>query len=267
MSRNSDRCGIFSWFGLDLPLDQRLKLIKKSGFVSTSVWLGEEEELVKNGQEDSIPQLVRDCGLFFENVHAPFNNCNKIWSDDISVRNEIKDEYNSCISFCSRHGVPIVVIHISKSNDAPAVNRHGLDLLRDIVKYAEDLGVVVAIENTRKPHYLDHVYTSIESPFLGFCYDSSHDFLWSSKPGGILSKWGHLLAATHFSDNDGASDSHWIPEEGIIDWAMARDSFPKETYTGFLTLEVVPESGGAKQADLFLEKAFQSMLWIKSFLM
>jgi len=74
MSRNSDRCGIFSWFGFELPLTERLKLIKETGFVSTSVWLGEEEELVKNGQKDSIPELVRSYGLFLENIHAPFNN-------------------------------------------------------------------------------------------------------------------------------------------------------------------------------------------------
>ena len=266
MSRNSDKCGIFSWFGFELPLTERLKLIKGTGFVSTSVWLGEEEELVKNGKEDSIPGLVRDCGLFLENIHAPFNNCNKLWSDDSSVRSNIRNEYDSCISFCTRHGIPIVAIHISRGSDALEVNTYGLDVLREIVKHAEDSNVIVAIENTGKPHHLDHIYSSIESPFLGFCYDSSHDFLGASEPGEILSKWGHLLVATHLSDNDGVSDKHWIPKEGTIDWGIIRDSFPKGTYKGFFTLEVLPKTGRESQVGLFLEKAFQSILWVKSFL-
>ena len=266
MSRNSDRCGIFSWFGIDLPLDERLRLIKEAGFVSTSVWLGEEEELVKNGRADAIPELVRDCGLFFENIHAPFNNCNKLWSDISSIRNDIKNEYSYCISFCARHNIPIAVVHISKGDDAPEVNKYGLDAIRDIVKYAEDSNVIIAIENTRKPHYLDHIYSSIESPFLGFCYDSSHDFLWFSEPGEVLSKWGHLLVATHLSDNDGLTDKHWIPKTGIVDWGIVRDSFPGEIYTGFFTLEVVPQDNGDKQTGVFLEEAFQSILWVKSFL-
>ena len=99
------------------------------------------------------------------------------------------------------------------------------------------------MENTGKLHHLDHIYSSIESPFLGFCYDSSHDFLGAPELGEILSKWGHLLVATHLSDNDGVTDKHWIPKEGIIDWGIIGDSFPKDAYTGFFTLEVLPQAG------------------------
>jgi len=266
MTGMSNRCGVFSWFGFELPLSDRLKLIREAGFDSTSVWLGEEEELVKDGKEDLIPELVRDCGLFFENIHAPFDQCNKIWAEDKSVRSEIKSQYRSCISFCSRHEIPIVVIHISRGSNAPEVNKYGINMIEEIVKYAEDSGVVIAIENTAKPHYLDRIYSSIESPSLGFCYDSSHDFLGFSTPGKILRKWGHLLTATHLSDNDGISDRHWIPEEGIIDWEVVENQFPKDSYTGFFTLEVLPKNREAESASSFLDKAFESVLWIKSFL-
>jgi sugar phosphate isomerase/epimerase len=267
MTGISNKRGIFSWFGFELPLAERLKLIKEAGFDSTSVWLGEEEELVKSGKEDMIPELVRDCGLFLENIHAPFEHCNKLWSEDSGERRDIKDEYDSCISFCSKHNIPIVVVHICRSSDAPEFNERGLDTIGEIVKYAEDSDVILAVENTRKSHYyLDQLYSSIESPFLGFCYDSSHDFLSVSEPGRILRRWGHLLVATHLSDNDGISDKHWIPEEGIIDWGIVKDHFPKYTYTGFLTLEVVPKTGELGSARSFLKKAFESVLWLESFL-
>ncbi len=263
MNRISNRRGIFSWFGIELPLDKRLKLIEKAGFDSTSVWLGEEEELVRDGKEHLIPELVRSNELFFENVHAPFENCNRIWSENSSIRDEIRKEYNSCISFCSRYKVPIVVIHISRGDDAPEFNEHGLDTIKEIVKYAEDSNVIVAIENTRKPHYLDKIYSSIESPSLGFCYDSSHDFMCNPEPGVILGRWGHLLAVTHLSDNDGVFDKHWLPGVGSIDWEIVRSYFPRDAYTGFLTLEVVPKADEQGPAESFLERAFESILWIE----
>jgi sugar phosphate isomerase/epimerase len=267
MSVVSDKCGIFSWFGFELPLDKRLGLIEEAGFDSTSVWLGEEEELVRDGKEHLVPELVAGHKLFFENVHAPFENCNKIWSEDSSVRDEIKSEYDHCISFCSRYSVPIVVIHISRGDDAPELNEYGLEVLRDIVKHAEDSNVVVAIENTRKAHYLDRVYASVESPFLKFCYDSSHDFICSPNPGMILDKWGHLLAATHLSDNDGTLDRHWLPGEGNIDWTVVRDCFPRDEYGGILTLEVVPRDEEQGSARSFLKRAMERMLWTRKFLL
>lgn len=266
MSRYSDKLGIFSWFGIELPLDERLRLIKEAGFGSTSIWLGDEEELVRDGKENLIPELVNKHRLFFENIHAPFENCNKIWSESNSIRSEIRDEYMSCIAFCSRYNVPVVVIHISKSDNPPELNKYGLDLIREIVKYAEDSNVVIAIENTRKYQYLDHIFPNIESPFLKFCYDSSHDFIWFSEPGGILKKWGHLLVVTHLSDNDGIADRHWLPRKGGIDWSVVQDYFPKKSYTGILTLEVVPKNNEQQSPQSFLNQAFKSALWMESLL-
>lgn len=267
MSEVLDRFGIFSWFGFRLPLSERIRLIKEAGFGSTSVWLGEEEELVKTGNECLIPEIVRSHGLFLENVHAPYKYCNNIWSDSGSTRSVIKNEYGSSISFCSKHGIPIVVVHISRGDDAPKLNEHGLDVIREIVRRAEDANVTVAIENTGKPCYLNHVFSNVESPSLGFCYDSSHDFLGHSNPGTLLREWSHLLVATHLSDNDGISDRHWVPGEGNIDWEVVRDCFPKDTYTGFFTLEVLPKADEGQPVRSFLRKAIESLSWTKSLLM
>lgn len=183
MNRLSNNCGIFSWFGYELPISERLRLIKKAGFFCTSVWFG-----------------------------------------------------------------------------------YGIKLLREIIKYAEDSNIIVAIENTRKPHYLDYIYSNIESPYLGFCYDSSHDFLYSDNPGMLLNKWGHLLVATHLSDNDGTTDKHCLPKDGNIDWELVKKYFPKKTYSGNFTLEVVSKIDQRKSADLFLKDAFERILWLRSLL-
>jgi sugar phosphate isomerase/epimerase len=253
--------GIYSYFGYPLPFDERLKMIKQAGFHTTSVGLGDEEELVRNGQKDLMPEMVRSKGLYLEYTHAPEAKCNNLWSESKQSRTEIKREYSSCIAYCRKHLIPILVIHISKSKgmQPPMPNHYGLAIIKDLSKYAEDSGVRIAIENTQKLGHLDYIFSNIDSPSLGLCYDSSHDFLYSPQPGLMLKQWGQLLFTTHISDNDGLLDRHWLPGEGTIKWDIVKNSFPLKTYKGFLTLEVFPKDPKSETAPEFLRKAFKSI--------
>jgi len=266
MAEICNKNGMFSWFGIEMPLVGRLQLIKNVGFTSTSLWFGKEEALVREGHEHLMPEMVRDCGLYLENIHVPFRGCNRIWSDDASIREKVTEEYMSYILFCSRHDIPFMVMHIGRSGDVPGLNDFGLDVVRKITGYAEESGVTIAIENTRKLYQLDYIFSNIESHALGFCYDSSHDFTCSAAPATLLKKWGHLLAVTHFSDNDGLSDKHWLLGEGVINWEALKANFPVNTYSGILTLEVVPKIKEQKSAQHFVGIAFKKAMWLRSFL-
>jgi sugar phosphate isomerase/epimerase len=260
--------GIYSYFGYPLPFNERLEMIKNAGFEVTSIGLGEEEEFVRDGQKDFMPELVRLKGLCIEYVHAPDGVCNNLWSASERKRAEIKEEYSSCIAFCKKHLVPILVIHVSKSkgDQPPPPSRYGLAIIQDLVKYAEDSNVKIAIENTQKPSYIHFIFSNIDSPCLGLCYDSSHDFLYSPQPGLLLKRWGHVLFATHISDNDGLFDRHWLPKEGTIQWDIMKNNFPLETYNGFLTLEIFPKDPKSETASEFLRKAYGSIKWVESIL-
>lgn len=257
--------GIFSWFGFKLPLEQRLELIKKAGFTSTSIWLGEEEELVLNRKQDLIPNMVRSNGLFLENVHAPYKECNRIWSRAVEQRKRIRAIYLSCIMYCREHKIPILVIHISGGINAPKPNLYGLELMRDMVKFAEESDVTLAVENTQRSDHFDYIFSNITSTHLGFCYDSSHDFMYSSEPGSILKRWGSRVIATHLSDNDGVSDGHWLPKVGNIDWSIVRGHFPKDTYCGTISLEVFPKEKNSL-AEEFLNQAYEKAKWLAEYL-
>lgn len=249
--------GIFSWFGYLMPLGERLRLIAETGFVSTSIWLGKEEKFVESVRMDDMPGMVRDVGLILDNAHAPFENCNLLWSDSQSERNIITTEYQDCLSFCQRHTIPMLVVHITRSDNPPLMSKAGLIALTDLVKYAEDADVVLAVENTRRQEYLDIVFEELDSPHLGLCYDSSHDFLYGKPPGSILHTWGQRLVTTHFSDNQGRRDDHWLPGEGTVDWGLIKSCFPSGTYSGTFHLEVVPQAEHERSAQDFLFEAFQ----------
>ncbi len=252
-----NKLGIFSWFGYPLPLEDRFELIADAGFETTSVWLGTDEAFIRSGKRDRMPELARKYGLEVDNAHAPFAGCNAIWSDSAEERSRIKLVYEENLSFCERHDIPVLVFHITSGNTPPPANRSGFETLRELVFSAEQRGVVLAVENTRTPGRLDEVFSRFESNGIGFCYDSSHDFLWGKPPGAILEKWGHLLAATHFSDNAGKIDNHGLPGDGLIDWETVGSCFPRDRYSGPVSLEVVPGRNRDLSPESFLELAFQ----------
>ncbi|MDD5704978.1 MAG: sugar phosphate isomerase/epimerase [Kiritimatiellae bacterium] len=126
----------------------------------------------------------------------------------------------------------------------------------DLARRAEELGVLLAIENTRSPHHIDAVLSAIGSDHLGLCYDSSHDFISGHSPCALLKKWGGRLMTTHLSDNNGINDDHYLPGDGRIDWDVVEDAFPKTNYSGALLLEVVPRMGDGMKPEQFVRAAF-----------
>ena len=230
--------GISSWFGYELPLNERLDMIVKVDFSTTCLWLGEEEGMVSNGQADAMPEMVRERGLTLDNVHAPFRHCNFFRSESQSEKLLVRQDYEKSLFFCDKHHIPIMVIHITGGTNPPPLTRAGMQIIRDLVSLAENAGVTIALENTRRPDYLEAIFSEIQSANLGFCYDSSHDFLHGQSQGRLLKKWGSFLATTHISDSKGDSDDHLLLGEGTIDWHKFAESFPRSTYNGPLLLEV-----------------------------
>lgn len=229
--------GIFSWFGWVLPLPERLDLIRKAGFASTSLWWEDEIGFPAIGKV-AMADLVRASGLHLENVHVPYDRVDDLWSESNSCRNGIVNQYLLWIDEFVHYNIPIMVMHIMDHFYPPLPNERGLESIRRIVAAAQQAGIMIAIENTGDIGLIDYVLAHIESKHLGFCYDSSHDWLYSTDKGMILNKWGHRLLSTHLADNDGELDRHWLPGEGIVDWQLIRRLLPPDDYSGAISLEV-----------------------------
>jgi len=240
--------GMFSWFGYQLSFERRLSLIRGAGFASTCLWLGSEEEEVRAGRADFMPSLVQENGLILDNVHAPYSNCNKLWSASSTDVHEAFEEYRASLLFCRNHAVPIMVMHVTEGDDPPAFNAGGLSAIKELVGAAEGYGVRIAIENTRRFDYLDRIFSNVQSPGLGFCYDSSHDFMAGKSKGRLLQAWSDRLATTHLSDSkQGTVDDHLVPGDGTIDWPRMGDNLRQRKYQGTLMLEVAGGAGAPKQ--------------------
>ena len=233
--------GIFSSFGFNLPLKRRLLLIKKSGFKSTFIFLGEEKELIKQYKTGITPKLIRSCNLYLEHAHASYEDANLVWSDIPHEQEKIKTYYKNCIKFCSKYKIPYLVVHPTKSSSPPPFNESGLKIFKDLTLFAKDKNIKIAIENTRINEYVNLILENIKSKNIGLCYDTSHDHLYGNPTFELLQKWSKRIFLTHISDNSGKKDSHFLPWEGTFDWEKFADIFSSIKYNGILTLEVFPE--------------------------
>lgn len=116
----------------------------------------------------------------------------------------------------------------------------GLDRIKYLVELAEQKKVNIALENLRRPDYLQFVFENIQSDRLGFCYDSGHENCFT-KGTDLLSLYGNKLMALHLHDNDGTDDQHRIPGEGTINWDSIVRKIKSTTYRGSVSLEVTNE--------------------------
>lgn len=247
---------IFSWFGYPIDITERFRLIKQAGFDGVLLWWG-DENIDTDGAKERQPELALKNGLFIENIHLPFNGINDLWLDNING-NEYEKLIISNIEDCANFQIPTVVMHLTKGNNPPPFSEIGLNRIRNIVDIAENLNVCVALENLRKPNYMDCILQEISSPKLGFCYDSGHNNCFTPKRD-FLKQYGDRLFALHLHDNDGIDDLHMIPFDGNIEWNKIKNQIDTLCYNGAISLEV--EQGKQDKyknmsAEEFLRTAF-----------
>ncbi len=252
--------GLFAWFGLPIPFSERMAMIRDAGFDATSLWWEEDDDM-RRRLRHLTPDLARNAGLHIDNLHAPYDGCNDLWSELDEDRRSMVRRHLGWVDDCARHGVDTLVMHVTQGTATPPPNEPGLDSIRRIVEKGEDLGVTIAVENTRSPAHLDWLFDRIQSPRLGLCYDSSHDWLYCAEPGHLLRRWGPRLLCTHLSDTDGRRDQHWLPRNGVIDFAILRNAASWDKFTGCYLLEVVPRDRG-DHVSKFLAEAYKAAVTV-----
>lgn len=223
--------GITSINGLSLSMDQRFAKIRDAGFQSLLLWWGNDEA------DSRAKRVTLACnhGLRIENAHATTDNLNVLWTDyseGDSILSELKQE----VAECSEFGIETLVIHLTNGNTPPPVSSVGIRRIEQLIKLAEHLKIQLAFENVRKSEHVRYVLDSFLSPYVGLCYDSGHEHIWSPDIDW-LNEYGTRVFAVHLHDNNGDSDLHLIPFDGTIDWIKKTKQIAKSSYTGTITIE------------------------------
>lgn len=230
------KLGAFIWFGYQIPIRERARLIHEAGFETALHWWDDTLNETEGLSREKQAHIIREEGLVIENAHLRPDRANDLWLDTLNGQAAL-DAYLADIDSLAKCEIPVAVMHVSSGPHPPPVSSIGMKRFEKLVEKAESSGVRIAAENVRNTHMLENVLDLIDSAALGFCYDSGHDSIWSKVPYKLLAKYGNRLFAVHLHDNMGLKDDHLPLGEGIINWEMVRTGIEKSSYQGSLTLE------------------------------
>lgn len=243
---------IYDWFGYDLPIQERYRLIKAAGFDGVLLWWSEG---FGRGDYRSGAQLAREAGLFIENIHAPLQSENNLWLD--SVEGEaVASCYRQCVVDCAQFDIPTMVVHLP-DEDHP-LTPVGLDRMKRMAEQAERLGVNVALENLWNLPNLRTVLEQVDSPRIGFCYDVGHHYRYYPSED-LLARYGSRMMALHLHDIDevdGDYAPHRLPFDGTIPWPTAMANLAQTGYAGATAVELMNWGYPHLSPEEFLQAAF-----------
>jgi sugar phosphate isomerase/epimerase len=246
--------GIYSWFGVEMHMSERLRLIKEAGFDSTMLWWGDQVAFWDFDKEKLIDQ-VRRTDLIIENIHLPYYEIHHLWDKNLQSIDVIKG-LKEGIDDCHRFGIEGMVIHVENDLLIDYNKNIGLENLRRLVCEAEEKDIIIAIENSKNNQIIEYVLEELISNHLKLCYDSSHDWLLGGSKGDMILKYSDRLQYLHLSDNDLVFDRHWIPGDGMIQWEKIVKNLKEAQYRGTVSFEVCPFDYTVNSEEL-LKKVYE----------
>ena len=131
----------------------------------------------------------------------------------------------------------MVVMHLTSKSIAPIYNEIGLNRLKEITQYAQELGIKVAFENTKIKGYLEYVLENIRKDNVGICYDAGHCHVHFNDEFNF-EIFKDRIFAVHLHDNDKKDDLHLLPFDGTINWNYVMEKLKECNYNGPITLEL-----------------------------
>ena len=226
-----------------------------------------EEEFVATLTRER--QIIADNGLFVNQTHGAWRWPAQDFSD--YDRAERYAAMEKGVRGTALLGAPYFVIHciMPFGENNPAHKERlwemNVEYFTRLCKVAEDVGVTICFENlpftslplSRWNETLEFVRL-MNTPAMKMCLDTGHAAVYGDSPADAVRKIGkEYLATLHVHDNNGVSDFHWRPGEGVIDWADFTKALHEINFEGCVSLETAskkfddPNEQDAAERELF----------------
>lgn len=188
-------------------------------------------------------------------IHGPFEGLD-IDNKDAELRPLITARFLKALEAADRIGARQMVMHSPftawyQNNvfsfpgypDEKMTRIH--DVLRPVVRAAEDKGITLVIENIQdvRPDTRRAMVDSFGSSAIALSIDTGHAQLARRMSGAppvadFVADAGAQLAHVHLQDVDGHADRHWAPGEGEIEWIAVFRALAACAGTPHLVLEL-----------------------------
>lgn len=198
---------------------------------------------------EEVGRIARDCGIRFSQTHGPWRYPPQDFTEE--DREERFEKMSVALEGTAAVGAPCMAIHNIMPDGADSLPNpeRFMDMNRAffsrLIEKAKAAGVVLALENMpmRKlilstPEQVLDFVREFDSLWFRICLDTGHAAVFGLTPAYAVRRIGReYLACLHVHDNDGASDLHWTPYSGVIDWEDFSCSLHEIGFDGTLSLE------------------------------
>lgn len=168
-------------------------------------------------------------------IHGPFSGF-ELDVKDRDIRAVVQKRLDQGLDVCAALDARQMVIHSpynhwdhgnldNNARSRGAMRSAILDTLTPALQRAEELGVVMVLENIQDidPKARAEVVAEADSPALRLSVDVGHahwaHVICGAPPADrFLSDAGEMLGHIHFQDSDGYADRHWPLGRGNIQW-------------------------------------------------
>lgn len=232
------------------PLNMALEAIAKHGFSTVELW-GDTVHLDPRSKPNliQIRTKLSELKLAVHSIHTPFRNFSA-FTEQKEGEKWRKLLWKQSLDIASDLEIPVAVIHAlnrSEYNYTYQSINYIHNLLGELVEYAKIRGVSLALENipSGESNSEEILCTIVEQarlfgdiPHLKWCLDIGHVTITSNDMQNEIDATGSDLVSLHIHNNNGLSDLHNLPNDGVIDWPYWYDYLRKKGYQGQFVFEV-----------------------------
>ena len=197
-----------------------------------------------------VKHLAMNQQIFFGDAHLPYGQPYDLCCSEKGRRPWMLEDQKRAMAFAAELGCKTCTVHMGAYESVyyktpnSELRPYVVESLEILIKEAENLGIILAIENSYErsntPGEVLYYMSCFDNPHLGVCFDSGHACLMSDFPGKSREKyfkpmddaWGEVvecypdalgdllphIVTCHLHDNDGYSDAHKMPGDGRINW-------------------------------------------------
>lgn len=247
--------------------EEAIRMIAKAGFDCADLSLFDMEEGYDSPflQEDyaayalHLKQIAEECGICFNQAHAPFSMDMRVWETDEKAWEDILFRIRRAIEVAGIVGAPRIVVHpvqymIYWNTDPEYMLGKNREFYRLLIDTAKKAGVKICVENMWRmdmnskiirdsvcasPYeFAKYVDTfNQDADIFCACLDIGHCVITSHDPANAVKVLGSRLEALHVHDTDFFRDLHTCPLTGKVDQYAVADALAEIGYQGDYTLE------------------------------
>ncbi|MCK4657094.1 MAG: sugar phosphate isomerase/epimerase [candidate division Zixibacteria bacterium] len=245
-----------------VPIEQSIEHIGMAGFRLISLGGREDHSrFQKDPGRSRLAEIVAKAGLKIDTIHAPYDPTADLTQPEDVLRHSALIEMRRCIAACKELGTSTLIMHLNffRPTDISERLKRIKESMAEILEYAHSNGVKIAAENLPDDNsliILKYALDIFDDEYLGLCFDSGHAALHQNAME-LLDKYRNRLYALHLHDNDGKSDLHQLPFEGIDDLPNLAAQLNKGESICPITIESKVTHSGYKTPEAFLAHAYE----------